>query len=469
MRVLIAAAMLIAVAASPVLAQPQRAPAGFAELNERLSPAVVNIAAAQRLGRSERLPSFPQGSPLERFNELFGDSPRIANSLGSGFIIEANGVVVTNNHVIDGADEVEVTLQDGRVFPAEIVGRDAATDIAVLRIASPDPLPFVSFGDSDAARVGEWVIAIGNPFGLGGSLTAGVISARGREIGGRFDDYIQTDVAINQGNSGGPLFNMDGRVIGVNTAIYSPTGANVGISFAAPSSIVRPVVAQLLEFGETRRGWLGVSVQPVTAALAGGYGLDAPRGAIVSRIEAGGPGEQAGLRPGDLILRFDGRAVPDSRSLPRMVAETQIGRRVRVEILRRGEPMTLNATVARLTETPSSTQTRGGAREPAQPSPQPSGGVTVFGLTLAPLDDAARRRWRVHADARGVLVTAVDPQSDAAGKIRPGDVIEEIAWTPVETPQDARRLAQEASGPSRAAVLFVLNRGGQFVLQTIRP
>ena len=304
MRALFALIVMIACAAG-ANAQPRE---GFAELAEALSPSVVNISAVQRMTEDEALPTFPPGSPLERFNDLLGDGPRIANSLGSGFVIDADGIVVTNNHVIDEADEVEVTFPDGRTFPAEIVGRDPATDLAVLRIQADETFQAVPWGDSDAARVGDWVVAIGNPFGFGGSLTAGVISARGREIGGRYDDYLQTDVAINQGNSGGPLFNMDGEVVGVNTAIFTPTGASVGISFSIPSNIAVTVVDQLLEYGETRRGWVGINVQPVTSDMARALGLPGPRGAIVSRVEEGGPAEAGGLRPGDVILAFNGVA-----------------------------------------------------------------------------------------------------------------------------------------------------------------
>lgn len=461
MRLLTALFALIVVVAP---ASAQRFPAeGFADLAEQLSPAVVNISAAQRIASGESgMPDFPEGSPLERFNELFGDAPRIANSLGSGFIIDPEGIVVTNNHVIEDADQVEVTLADGRTFPAELVGRDPATDLAVLRIQGSEPFPHVDFGNSDQARVGDWVIAIGNPFGLGGSLTAGVISARGREIGGRYDDYIQTDVAINRGNSGGPLFDLDGDVVAVNTAIYSPTGASVGISFSIPSNLARHVVDQLLEYGATRRGWLGVSVQPVTSGMAPALGLTAPRGAIISRVEADGPADRAGIETGDLILRFDGREVPDSRSLPRMVAETEAEREVVIALRRRGENMTIRATVGQLQED-------GAPAAPARQTPvvpQPDL-ETVLGLTLAPLDQASRRRYRVHPDANGVLVTAVDPESDAAGKVRPGDVIEEIAWSPVTSITEVRNVVEQASGSGE--ILLVLNRNGQFVLQSVRP
>lgn len=456
------ALVLLFVLPATALAHPGSG--GFADLAEGLSPAVVNIAAAQRLNAGEGLPSFPEGSPLERFNEIFGDAPRIANSLGSGFIVDATGLVVTNNHVIDGADEVEVALPDGRVFAAEVIGIDPVTDLAVLRMMNVhEALPHVSFGDSDRARVGDWVIAIGNPFGLGGTLTAGVVSARGREAGGRYDDYIQTDVAINTGNSGGPLFNMDGDVIGVNTLILSPTGASVGISLSIPSNIATRVVAQLIEFGETRRGWLGVSVQPVTPELAESFELDSPYGAIISRIEPGGPAAAAGLRTGDLVVSFDGRRVRDSRSFPRLVAETEIGLVAEIGIIRRDRPMTLRVTVGELAA--AAGEVAAATNSPVI-APDQGQGNSVRGMTLAALDAASRRRFRVHPDATGVLVTEVAASSDAAGKVRPGDVIEEVEFTRVSSIEDIRRIVD---GIPTGPVRFQLNRGGQYVLQSIRP
>ena len=463
MRVLFALFALITAAPGAALAQPRN---DFVELNATLSPAVVNIATANRIGDQDGMPVFPPGSPLERFNDMLGEGPRVERSLGSGFIIDRTGLVVTNNHVIEDADEVEVVLQDGRVLPAEVIGRDPATDLAVLRVQAGEPLPYVDFGDSDAAQVGEWVVAIGNPFGLGGSLTAGVISARGREIGGRYDDYLQTDVAINRGNSGGPLFNMDGDVIGVNTAIFSPTGTSVGISFSVPSAVAAPVIAQLIEFGETRRGWLGVNVQPVSTDMAQAMGLSSARGAVVTRIDPDGPAAGSRLRVGDVILALDGRAVADDRALPRIVAETEPDSRVRVEVFRRGEPLTVEVTVARLEEGAPAPASAGGRSgdTPARPA---AGSDMLFGLTLAPLSDALRRQFRIHPDAEGLVVTEVDAASDAAGKVRAGDVVEEIAWTAVESLDQARALA-ESAGEDGTPVLFSLNRQGQYVLQTLR-
>ncbi|BDX00263.1 Do family serine endopeptidase [Maricaulis maris] len=452
--------VLILFLVAPPLAHAH--PDGFADLAERLSPAVVNISAAQRLDSEDGLPEFPEGSPLERFNDIFGSAPRIANSLGSGFIIDAGGLVVTNNHVIDGADEVEVSLPDGRVFRAEVVGIDSVTDLAVLQMDVSEPMPFVAFADSDAARVGDWVIAIGNPFGLGGTLTAGVVSARGREAGGRYDDYIQTDVAINTGNSGGPLFNMDGEVVGVNTLILSPTGASVGISLSIPSNLANVVVNQLVEFGETRRGWLGVSVQRVTPELAESYELASPYGAIVSRIEPDGPAADSGLRTGDLVLEFDGQRVRDSRSFPRMVAETEIGREIELSIIRRDRPMTIAITVGELSEGDGAASTANAEVV----APATGSGNEIMGMTFGVLDTASRRRFRVHPDAEGVLVTEVDAASDAAGKVRPGDVIEEVEFTRVDSLAAIREIVEaQGGGPVR----FQINRGGQYVLQSIRP
>ena len=465
MRVLVAAISALGLAlASATLAAAQPND-GFADLNDRLSPAVVNIATAQRVGDEDGSPLFAPGTPLERYNDLSGNRLRMQRSLGSGFIIDADGVVITNHHVIDGADEVEGVLQNGLVLDAQIVGSDPATDIAVLRVSPEQPLPVVQFGDSEAARVGEWVVAIGNPFGLGGSLTAGVISARGREIGGAYDDYLQTDVAINRGNSGGPLFNMDGDVIGVNTAIFSPTGTSVGISFSVPSAIAVPVIEQLMEYGETRRGWIGVNVLEVTRDMAQAMGLNEPRGALLTRIDPEGPAADSGLETGDVILAFGGRPVADDRVLPRIVAETEPGSRVEVEVFRRGEALTLELDVERLEEDNRPTPPVGAELDDGAAAPAIEG--DLYGLTLEPITDALRRRFRIPTDANGLVVTEIDPNSDAAGKVRPGDVVEEIAWSRVESLQQARELVAQA-GADGAPVLFSLNRQGQYVLETLR-
>lgn len=453
-------------AATALIAMPVHASAqpvnSFADLAEELSPSVVNIAAVQRVTDNDESP-FAEGSPLEQFNDLLGDGPRIANSLGSGFIIGDGRTVVTNNHVIDEADEVEVTFPDGRTFPAKIIGRDPETDLAILRIETDEVFPALDWADSDAARVGDWVVAIGNPFGLGGSLTAGVVSARGREIGGAYDDYIQTDVAINSGNSGGPLFSLDGNVVGVNTAIFSPTGTSVGISFSIPSNIARQVVGQLLEFGETRRGWIGIWVQNVDSDMAQAFGLDAPRGAVVNRVEDDSPASDAGLVPGDLILAFDGEPVLNDRVLPIMVASTDIGTLARVDVLRRGEAITLEVEVDRLADNDDSVRTVSLDSEGVN-----SSSASILGLSLAPITEALRRQYRINPELDGLVVLDVDPASDANGKIREGDVVEEINWTPVIDVITARELANEAS-EAGDPILFSLNRRGSFVMQAIQP
>ncbi|MGF1461579.1 MAG: Do family serine endopeptidase [Maricaulaceae bacterium] len=444
-------------------AQIAAAPEGFADLVEALSPAVVNIATQQEV--RSNLPDFPSGSPLERFNELFaGQNPRTARSLGSGFVIDAEGVIVTNNHVIEEADSILVNFADGTTLDAEILGRDPATDIAVLRVEANEALPSVAFGDSDTARVGDWVLAIGNPFGLGGSLTVGVISARNRDIKqGQYDDFIQTDASINQGNSGGPLFNLSGEVIGVNTAIFSPSGGSVGISFSAPSNLARTVVDQILEFGETRRGWLGVSIQSVTQELAETYGLERPRGALITDVDAGGPADEAGLEKGDLVVSFNGRAIEDNRTLSRAVAEADVGETAEVVFLREGDERRLDVEVARLEEESALEALTESNPEDATPeSEDPSG--AILGLVLDDLTDANRREYGVERDVNGALVIAVDPDSDAAGKVRPGDVIEEIAWERATSADEARALIASATEASNRPVAVLINRRGDYVI-----
>lgn len=460
----IAAAAALAIAALvPVGVGAHPAPDGFAELSRDLSPAVVNISTAQTVQFEGGLPEFPPGSPLERFNEFFGGpgGDRISNSLGSGFVIDADGVIVTNNHVIEGADDVTVNFIDGTSLHAEVIGRDPATDLAVLRVDPPSPLPTVKWGDSSDAEVGDWVVAIGNPFGLGGTVTAGIISARNRNINaGAYDDFIQTDAAINRGNSGGPLFDMNGDVIGVNTAILSPTGANVGISFSIPAALAEPVVAQLLEFGETRRGWLGVRVQAVNEDVAEAYGLDTPRGALITSISEDSPAEKAGLERGDLVLSFDGRPVRESRLLSRIVAETKIGKSARVEYIREGERRTAQVTVERLE---SEVATAGGSSRPA------ASGEKVLGLTLAPLTTADRRKYNIANDVKGVLIVDVDSDSDAAGKMRAGDVIEEVAWEPVDTISQVKARVSAADDGSGRPIPILVNRRGDLSLKTVKP
>lgn len=340
-------------------------PGSFADLVQRVKPAVVNIATTEKVdGRSEMAPDmpgmpFPPDSPMgEFFRRFFGPGatmgqsrPREVHALGSGFIIDPDGYVVTNNHVIDGADEITVILEGGDRLEAKVVGRDAKTDLALLKIDADEPLPYVSFGDSDAARVGDWVVAVGNPFGLGGSVTAGIISARGRDIhAGPFDDFLQVDAPINRGNSGGPLFSTSGEVIGINTAIYSPNGGNVGIGFATPSSLARTVIAQLREKGSVERGWLGVTIQSVTDDIADSLGLDEAEGALVSKVLPDSPAASAGLQQGDVILALNGQRITRFKTLPRLVAEAKTGKPATVTVWRDGREKDVTVTIGRMPE-----------------------------------------------------------------------------------------------------------------------
>ncbi|HVZ99950.1 MAG TPA: Do family serine endopeptidase [Caulobacterales bacterium] len=460
-RLLAVIAGVLALAPAPAAPQARYPSPGYADLAERLTPAVVNIATSQRVEGVDDLPRFPPGSPLERFNEGLNQGASQVTSLGSGFIISPDGVIVTNNHVIEDADQIDVILQDGGQLRATVVGRDPATDIAVLRVHARGALPYVNFGDSDGARVGDIVLAIGNPFGLGGSLSVGVVSARNRNIdAGRYDDFIQTDAAINRGNSGGPLFDIDGEVIGVNTAIVSPTGGSVGVGFATPTSIVKPVVDQLLRYGETRRGWLGVRLANVDAALADRLGLPQVQGAVVTRITPGGPAAMAGLRTGDIILKFGGRDVADSRALTRLVGDSQIGARVAVDVLRAGRRATIQVTIQRLEETSAEAGRRGGdeggfaMRRDGGPR-----GARVLGVGLSELDAHLREEFQIEPRVRGLVVLAVDPGDEDTGALRAGDVIEQIAFQPVESIAAARAAAARA-GPGKHPLIVRVNRDG---------
>ena len=468
MRPALAAFALVTLAFAPALAQSRYPADGFADLAERLSPAVVNIATSQRVEGVDELPRFPPGSPLERFNEGLSQGGAQITSLGSGFIISADGVVITNNHVIEAADAIEVILQNGQRFQATVVGRDPATDIAVLRVQTRTPLPYVNMGESDSARVGDIVLAIGNPFGLGGSLSVGVVSARNRNIdAGRYDDFIQTDAAINRGNSGGPLFNMDGEVIGVNTAIVSPTGASVGVGFATPTSIVRPVVDQLLRYGETRRGWLGVRLANVTPPIAERAGYRGDAGAVVTRITPNGPAARAGLRSGDIVLRFNGAEVRDSRALTRMVGDSAVGTTVPLDIVRDGERMTLRATIELLQEGEASPRVATGD-EPRAPRRDggPRGG-RVFGVALSELDASLREEFQIDPGVEGVVVLAVDIGSANDGVLRPGDVIEQMAFQSTDSMIAARAIAGEAA-VGEHNIIVRINRGGQRTYRRLR-
>ena len=466
-------AMSLSVAA-PHAVDARSAPESFADLVEKLSPAVVNISTTQTMDVAERpdfeMPDIPPGSPFEDFFKDFFDErmqrgPRKATSLGSGFVIDPDGLVVTNNHVIDDADEITVKFGDGLELPAELLGRDAKTDLALLKVKPKDPLPYVSFGDSDSARVGDWVVAIGNPFGLGGTVTAGIISARNRDINsGPYDDYIQTDASINRGNSGGPLFNMNGEVIGVNTAIYSQSGGSIGIGFSIPSAIVKSVISQLQEFGETRRGWLGVRIQAVTKDIAEAMNMTEPKGALVAGVEDKGPAKKAGLETGDVIISFDGKDVPEMRDLPRIVAETEVGRTVKVVVVRDGKQKTYNVKIDRLEESENEVAS---ADEDEGKDDDPSS--EILGMTLASVNDMLRQQFGLDDDATGVIVTAVDFNSDAADKVSPGDIIEEVGQEPVSSPADVIARVDALTKDSKKPILLLLNRNGERTFRTVRP
>jgi serine protease Do len=472
-RIFIACAFVVALAP---WAAAKPAPDSFADLAEKLLPAVVNISTTQTIkpgqGHSTGpdMPSFPPGSPFEEFFKNFFDHqgqgdgstpesmPRRTTSLGSGFIIDPSGLVVTNNHVIDGADEITVTLQDNTNFKAKLIGRDTKIDVALLKIDSPKPLPAVKFGNSDETRIGDWVLAIGNPFGLGGTVTAGILSARSREIdAGPYDDFLQTDAAINRGNSGGPMFNMNGEVIGINTAIYSPSGGSIGIGFALPSNEAAPVIEQIRQYGHARRGWLGVNIQSVNDDIAESLGLDKPRGALIASVKEGGPAQVAGIQPGDVVLDFDGKEVTDMRHLPRLVAEAPIDKVVKVTLWRKRKEVAVDVKVGELKED----EQQASLSTKDEPQPPPPGSVTVLGLSLANLTPDLRERYNLADDAAGVVVTSVDAKSQAAKKgVKAGDMIVEVAQEDVKTPAQINDLVDEAKKAGRKSVLLLVDRAG---------
>src|SRR6266436_2312835 len=444
----------VAAAAALVLAFPagiswaaRPAPEGFADLAEKLVPAVVNISTTQTVKpdkQRERAtpgrPQFPPGSPFEEFFKDFFDrngqqgdrpeaKPRKATSLGSGFIIDPSGYVVTNNHVIADADEITVILHDDTNLKADLVGRDTKTDVAVLKVKTDKKLPAVIWGDSDKARVGDWVLAVGNPFGLGGSVTAGILSARQRDINsGPYDDFLQTDAAINRGNSGGPMFNMDGQIIGINTAIFSPSGGSIGIGFAIPSTLAKAVVAELQSEPDhnVHRGWLGVRIQAVTDEIAESLGLDKARGALIASVNDNGPAQVAGIQAGDVVLSFDGREVNDMRRLPRLVAETPVGKTVPLTLWRKRAENTLQVTVAKLDE---SDQQQANAQDAPKKATQSNAGVVkTQGLTLSGITTDLKDKFSLADGSKGVVVVDVAKDSPAAAKgVRPGDLIMEAA------------------------------------------
>jgi len=449
-----------ALAVSPVRAQDR--PPSFADLAEQVSPAVVNITTSTTVAAQmdRNFPQLPEGAPFQDFfNEFFNRDgqqqprPRQSQSLGSGFVISEDGYIVTNNHVIEGADEIRIEFFSGLNLTAELIGTDPATDIALLKVEHDEPLPAVRFGDSEAARVGDWVIAVGNPLGQGFSVSAGIISARGRALQGNYDDYIQTDAAINRGNSGGPLFSMTGEVIGVNTAILSPTGGSIGIGFAMSSNVAERVIAQLQEFGSTRRGWLGVRIQDVTEDVADALGLPRASGALVTDVMEG-PSREAGMMAGDVITRFDGGNVSDTRDLVRRVADAGVGRAVDVIVFRDGEEQNLQVTLGLREESTAA------ARPGPDTPPAPAAPVEYLGMELAELDEMVREQMALPPGTMGLVIQSVEPGSDAEIKgLRAGDVITEAGQTPVSTLAEFGERVDEAREAGRRTLLLMVRRG----------
>jgi serine protease Do len=469
------AALATAVLVLPALTSPSdaRGPESIADVAEKVIDAVVNISTSQKV-EAKNSPTMPQMPGDPQLDELFRDffnrrgqgdnqnrnpGPRRVNSLGSGFVIDPSGIVVTNNHVIADADEITVIFNDGSRLKAELIGKDQKVDIALLRVKSDKPLKAVTFGDSEKLRLGEWVIAIGNPFSLGGTVTAGIVSARNRDINsGPYDNYIQTDASINRGNSGGPLFNLEGEVVGINTAIISPSGGSIGIGFSVPSKTALPVIDQLKQFGETRRGWLGVRIQQVTDEIAESLGIKPARGALVAVVDDKGPAKPAGLEPGDVIVKFDGKEIKESRDLPRVVADAPVGKEVPVVVIRKGKEETKMVTLGRLEDGEKPTL----AAVKPDAVPNPSVVKKTLGLELSNISDDLRKKYKLKDGAKGVVITGVDANSVASEKrLAAGDVVVEVQSEPVDTVDALQaRLDQLKKEGKKLVMLFVTKADG---------
>ena len=460
---------------------------GLGPLANRLLPAVVNVSTSEtikpdpkkRKAAPDDQPATP-GSPFEEFFKDFMDrqghgggtpdadggsdaKPQKAQALGSGFVIDPSGLVVTNNHVIDGADEITVILQDNTNLKAELVGRDAKTDLALLRVKPDHPLPSVPWGDSDKAKVGDWVMAIGNPFGLGGTVTSGIISARARAINdnGPYDEFLQTDASINRGNSGGPLFNTTGEVIGINSAIFSPSGGSIGIGFAIPSDLAKNVIAQLKATGKARRGWIGARIQTVNDEVALALGLDAPKGALVGGFVDNSPAKDAGIQPGDVLLQFDGRDVTNARRLSRLVADAQVDKAVPVKVWRKGEAKTIMVKVAQADESAEQTASLGGIG-PSTPL------VKALGLSMTDATPDLKDKFQLDDNANVVVVDVAKGSPAADKDVHPGDVILEVAQEEVKTAPEVAHKIDDAKKAGRKSVLLLVDRAGELRFVALR-
>jgi serine protease Do len=462
------------VSSVPAWARP--APESFADLIDRVGPSVVLITAKEPRPEKEMaegpMPQLPEQfreGPLRDFFERFFEhgmpgapmpGPRGNQAaLGSGFIISSDGIVVTNNHVVGESEKIEITLKDGSHFPARLLGKDDKTDLAVLKIDADRPLPSVGWGDSDKMRVGDWVVAVGNPFGLAGTVTAGIVSSRGRDLGsGPYDDFIQIDAPLNTGNSGGPLFNSDGQVVGVNTAIFSPNGGSIGIGFAIPSNSAEKIVAELREKGSVQRGWLGVAIQPVTPEVADSLGLSKPDGALVATVTEGSPAAKAGVRQGDVVLGFNGTPVTTPRDLSRAVADSAIHSKATLAVWRDNREVNLDVRVGEMPR-----QVASAGEPPAKPAKPHRGGVelSALGLTLAPIDNGTRARYGLPKGASGAVVASVDERADAAEKgLKPGDVITRVNQEAVAGPSDVASAVEKAKAAQRKSILLLVEREG---------